>query len=583
MQALTRRITLLVGFSLLVALVVVNTWVIRSRVNRQVATHHWVVHTEQVLNQMALTESLLKDAETGQRGYLFTGGLSYLDPYNAARLQVELELGKLAALTADNAEQQKRVQQIRELTQAKLDELASTITLYQSGRVEDSRQLVLTNVGKQTMDHIRALFDEMRSEEARLDAQRSAEYEHSVRVTDWCILLTSVIAVLGLAGLAYSIVRDIRGREQHAADLLDRESWFRITLSSIGDGVIATDGNGKVTFMNPVAEKLTGRWLGEAKGNPIEKAFPIFNEITNAPVENPVAKVMQLGSIVGLANHTVLRHKDGTVIPIEDSAAPIRDARGELIGVVLVFRDATHERQTQEVLRRTEKLAATARLASTMAHEINNPLEAIGNLIFLASQSEDLPQEAAVYLSGAEDELQRVFHSTRQTLGFYRESRLREQTDVVALVQSVLKIFDNKLRAKEIEVSTDLAPVPTISTFSGEIRQVVANLLSNAADAVPANGRIGIRVRSSEDGGGVEISVQDNGPGIAAEHLPRIFEAFFTTKNDVGTGLGLWVAKEVAERHGGCVRVSTNTDGGHGTTFTVFLPKLPQAQSANAV
>jgi PAS domain S-box-containing protein len=157
-----------------------------------------------------------------------------------------------------------------------------------------------------------------------------------------------------------------------------------VTLSGIGDAVIATDRHGIVTFLNPVAETLTGTSLERAKGQTIEEVFPIFNEATHLPAEDPVKKVLEVGSVVGLANHTALMNADGTLIPIEDTAAPIRDDRGQLIGVVLVFRDATKERKAQEIVRKTEKLAAAARLAASVAHELNNPLEAVTNLIYLA-------------------------------------------------------------------------------------------------------------------------------------------------------------------------------------------------------
>ena len=211
-------------------------------------------------------------------------------------------------------------------------------------------------------------------------------------------------------------------REKDAASLRESEQWFRVTLSSIGDGVIATDKQGRVSFLNPIAERLTGTSLEEARGKKIGEVFPIFSEATNNPMENPVDKVLALGSVVGLANHTVLRHSDGHLLPIEDSAAPITDDSGRLIGAVLVFHDASRERNFQDVLRRTEKLAAAARLAATVSHEINNPLEAIGNLIFLARTSPDASERVVAQLQLAEQELARVSHITRQTLGFYRES-----------------------------------------------------------------------------------------------------------------------------------------------------------------
>ena len=147
-----------------------------------------------------------------------------------------------------------------------------------------------------------------------------------MHLTVFCIYAASLLAAFGLIALAYFILHEITLRERHSAQIKQREEWFRVTLTSIGDGVIATDERGTVTFINPIAERLTGTLLNQAKGKAIEEVFPIFNEVTLLPVENPVGKVMALGHIVGLANHTVLRHRDGSLLPIEDSAAPIRDS-----------------------------------------------------------------------------------------------------------------------------------------------------------------------------------------------------------------------------------------------------------------
>jgi len=282
-----------------------------------------------------------------------------------------------------------------------------------------------------------------------------------------------------------------------------------------------------------------------------------------------------LGCVVGLANHTVLRHRDGHLLPIEDSAAPITDDSGKLIGVILVFHDASRERTLQEVLRRTEKLAAAARLAATVSHEINNPLEAIGNLVFLARTNPDTPGKVVEQLALAEQELARVSHITRQTLGFYRESTSPTSVHIPALVESVLTLYSNKLQVKQIRVQLTLETCPPVIGLAGEIQQLVSNIISNAIDAVPFNGTLKIDASPVKlaNGDSIRLKIEDDGPGIAPENMKRIFEPFFTTKKDVGTGLGLWVCKEIAQRHGGSVNVeSKNEDGTTGAVFTVLLP-----------
>jgi PAS domain S-box-containing protein len=348
-----------------------------------------------------------------------------------------------------------------------------------------------------------------------------------------------------------------------------------VTLTSIGDAVIATDEKGRVTFLNPIAEELLGRSLSQAQGRPVEEIFPIFNESTGKPVENPVKKVMELGIVVGLANHTVLERSDGAMTPIEDSAAPIRDRSGRIVGVVLVFRDATHERKSQELVRKSEKLAAAARFAATVAHEINNPLEAVGNLIYIAKGIAEMPTAGVELLVSAEQELERVSHITRQTLGFFREPKAMQPVDLPSVVESVLRIYANRIKNKQITIEREFGECPAIQGLTGELTQVVSNLIANATDAVSTGGTIRVKLECLEDAGDkmVQVTIADDGPGIAPQHRESIFEPFFTTKKDVGTGLGLWVTKEIVDRHGGRIEVdSGNGNGASGSVFSVLLP-----------
>ncbi len=578
MQPFYKRFSVVTGFGALLLLLLANGLVIRRQLAIQVENQALVRHTTDLLLQLSNTESLLKDAETGQRGYLYTGEPLYLAPYTLAVDQIDNEIEKLAELAADNPAEQARISRLHALANKKLEELSASIALYQSGHPDEAHALVLTNHGLLTMDKIRALVDEMQKEETSLDGTRTQTYHRSVRVTVACIYAASLLAALGLILLAYFILHELTLREKHSAQIKQREEWFRVTLTSIGDGVIATDGRGVVTFINPVAEGLTGVPFAEAKGQQIHDVFPIFNEVSLRPVDNPVRKVMQLGHTVGLANHTVVRHRNGTLTPIEDSAAPIRDDLGQLVGVVLVFRDATADRKSQELLRKTEKIAAAARLAATVAHEINNPLEAVSNLVYLAKLRPGVPSQALEDLNLAEQELNRVSHVTRQTLGFYREANQPDKLDVPTIVESVLRLYSNKFKTKNIQVQHESEPCPPLQGFPGELQQVIANIVSNAADAVEPGGtlKVSIACIDGADGKAIKVRVEDDGPGIAAEHMDRIFEPFFTTKKNVGTGLGLWVSKTIVERHGGTIEVASHRDNGsHGTVFSVLIPCTP--------
>lgn len=575
MQTFYKRFSVVTGFLVVLVLLAGNAFFLRRQLDVQIERQTWVLHTRQVLSELQQIESLLQNAETGQRGYLYTGDPKYLGSFKSAVSGVDPHIDRLVELTADNPREQARIPDLRTLSNKKLAELALTISLYQAGKPDEARAIVLSDVGLVYMNDIHQIVAQMTQEEDSLDVFRRAGYEQSIRSTIASIYLASGIAAVGLILLGWYILREMDLREKHAIEIRAREEWFRVTLTSIGDAVIATDKNGKVTFVNPVAEALTGTCLANAAGRQIHEIFPIFNEYTQQVAENPVRKVIALGKVVGLANHTVLQHADGTLIPIEDSAAPIRDDRNELIGVVLVFRDVTSERKSQEVLRKTEKLAAAARLSATVAHEINNPLAAVVNLVYIAKAEPDLPNSVVQHLTLAEQELERVAHITRQTLGFYRESNILEKIDIRALIDSVLKLYSNKFRSKDIAVVRDFGECPPILAAPGSLEQIVSNLVSNAADAVGLNGNIRVKAHRLEEPSGnvLQMVIEDDGPGIAGEDLDRIFEPFYTTKKDVGTGLGLWVTKEIVDRLGGKIQVGLGSiSEARGAAFTIELP-----------
>jgi PAS domain S-box-containing protein len=575
MRALLKPISVLTCFGILILVLVAGILMTRRQLAQQMDAQAWVVHTREVIYHLQATEFLLKDAESGQRGFLLTGDDHYLDSYNASVAQIAPHLARLAQLIGENHRLATELTTLRWLAANKTLEMQETIDLYHEGRQEDARKLVLTNWGKTAMDEVRESVASMEAEEQQLDVARNAEYDRSARATVTSLYLVGAVGIAGLCALALFILRAIRLREEYTRSTREQEERFRVTLMSIGDAVIATDHEGKVTFMNPLAERLTGNAADQSEGRPIQEICPITNEVTGMAEESPVKKVMEEGNVLGIANHTIL-HADGRRIPIQDSAAAILDDRGSLIGVVLVFRDVTSERKSQEVLRRTDKLTAAARLAATVAHEINNPLEAVSNLVYLAKTAPGAPDAVIAHLSLAEDELARVAHITQQTLGFYRETNSPVPMELARIMDSVLELFANKIEAKEIAVDRRYKPCPSIIGTPGEMRQAMANLISNAVDAVGNDGVISVDIHCAQERGEqmAEVAVQDDGPGIPSENLGRIFEPFFTTKRDVGTGLGLYVTRDIVERQGGTLDVlpSGHIGGMHGACFVMRLP-----------
>jgi PAS domain S-box-containing protein len=530
-------------------------------------------HTQQVMLHLEEVRSLVADAETGQRGYLLTGDKSYLLPYQDAQARLEPALAQLTDLTSDNASQQSRILQLHGMISAKMTELGSTVVLYEQGKGEEALQIVHSNLGRGVMDQIRDLMRDLQTEETRLLGERQAALKRSTQLFVTIVLSTALNLLLLI--VIVGLHRQSMAAERSSAEQVRiREQQFRTTLTSIGDAVITTDAQGRVTFVNQTAETVLGRKLADCVQRPLEEVFPIYNEQTGAVAENPVNRVLASGQVTGLANHTVLKRPDGTQVPIEDSAAPIRDDAGRVCGVVLVFRDVTRERESQAALRRADRLMVAGRLAASVAHEINNPLEAVFNLIYLAVNHPSTPAEVREQLGKAVQELNRVAHVTRQTLRFHHTAPGIAEVDVSALVDELLELFATRFSSRGIVVERQYQPGLKIVISQDDLKQVLSNLLANAADAMPNGGELTIAIEPLSQAGEprLRIAVADTGCGIAPENRSRIFEPFFTTKPQIGTGLGLWVVKQLVEQHGGSVLLQSPGDGKAGARFEVQLP-----------
>ncbi|MBZ5504063.1 MAG: PAS domain-containing protein [Acidobacteriia bacterium] len=244
-----------------------------------------------------------------------------------------------------------------------------------------------------------------------------------------------------------------------------------------------------------------------------------------------------------------------------------------MLGVAM---DVTSRKATEQTLRQSEKIAATGRLAASIAHEINNPLASVMNALYILRTNSKMPESALVYVRTAEEELARVVHITKQTLGFYREISSPVMSSVPHLFEEVLAAYDERIEQGRITVHKDFSDVGPLAAFPTELRQVFSNLVLNAIEAITAPGNINIRVRQGHDGqgrAGIRVAVADDGCGIPAENMSQIFEPFFSTKNSKGTGLGLWVSQGIVQKHQGSLRVRSRTgEALHGTCCAVFLP-----------
>jgi PAS domain S-box-containing protein len=313
-------------------------------------------HSHEVLRTLDETLARLVDAETGQRGYLLTGDEGYLEPYREAIRNLDRVSGQLKSLTSGQPDQRKRIQTLEPLIEKKLAILQRTIDLRRKEGFEAANKLVLEGQGKEWMDQIRVVLAEMVDEEDNLRTIRTQEMKTVLARTSRLVVAGNLLSILLLSLVFVVLLHELSERKRAQEALTKSEKWFSTTLASVGDAVIATDMNGRVTFMNSVAESLTGWTRAEAAGKSMDLVFDIVNKETRRPVENPVKKVLRDGKVIGLADHTLLLSKGGKEFDVEDSAAPILTATGEGHGVVLVFRDITDKNQAEAETRRQKEL-----------------------------------------------------------------------------------------------------------------------------------------------------------------------------------------------------------------------------------
>jgi len=359
------------------------------------------------------------------------------------------------------------------------------------------------------------------------------------------------------------------------ADRTTREMAAIVEYSR--DAIFSTHPNGAISSWNRAAEHLYGYTAEEAVGLPITRLAPPERR---DEVERNLEILNSGGHVASYRTERIRR--DGTRWPVLLSVSPLLNARGEIVGASAIARDISAEKQSEEAVRRSEKLATAGRLAASIAHEINNPLEAVVNLLYLARND---PSHAGEYLTLAEQEVGRVARLAQQTLGFVRDASSPGSMDPAAIMDEILQLYSRKLEGRRIRVSRRYRGSCQISGYSGELRQLLANLLVNAVDAMADGGSLQVRVATGHDwsdgGEGVRITVADNGSGIPRDHLQQIFEPFYTTKKDTGTGLGLWVSRGIVQKHGGRIRVRSRADGRvTGTVFSIFLPQRNEIRRA---
>ena len=413
-----------------------------------------VRHTGAVLLQLKELLSLVKDAETGQRGFVRTGRDDYLQPYLGAAANLDAELKQLDDLVRDNPLQQAKAAAVRQRVDAKLREMQATVQARQQGDLQGAMRMLQSDAGKVEMDALRQAVADMRARELELREQRLGDEAATYTRAVGSGLFSGVAALAALLGLLLYLRRFLALRNSTEAALAAEAEKFRTTLLSIGDAVISTDTQGTVTSLNAVAEQLTGWTRDRAVGQPLATVFHIVNETTRAVVESPVDKALREGTIVGLANHTALLREDGSEIPIDDSAAPIRDATGATVGCVLVFRDVSDRKAAEAALHESD-----TRLRVTLA-SIGDAViatDAMGQVSYLNAAAAQLTGWTAADALG--QPLKNVFsvlhETTREPLADPAE-QARTTGTVVALANHAALVAKD---GSEVAVEDSAAPI----------------------------------------------------------------------------------------------------------------------------
>jgi PAS domain S-box-containing protein len=539
------------------------------------ATHEW--------------EKLLIDMETGLRGFNMTGDPRFLQPYNEAKSLVDEKYRTLSDLVAGDTDQANALKAVGNSVMDWRNQAEDSI---RAGKYDSTPQSMETALSrKKLMDSIRGQIAGILFREEHMLNERSTE----VDVTKRSFFLFGAVA-LGLVAIltGLHVARQMRlladSYEDSLSEVATQKEWFRVTLSSIGDAVIVADVNGRTTFMNPEAERMTGWEIADARGKPLRSIFRIVNEESRQPVDDPVEKVFKEKRVVGLANHTLLISRNGTEWPIEDSAAPIYGPDQTMAGVVLVFHDATERRRAakllmnhaaeleQKVLARTVELQRTINeleaFSYTVSHDLRAPLRAMQGYsrALLEDFSDKWGEEERGFLTRIAKASERLDVLIHDLLTYSKLNKERQAIVPVNLDQLLQDILTQYPTFQDPAFSFEVQrPLPSVMGNESGLTQAISNLLTNAVKFADPLRPPKIKIWAESSGFTVKLWVEDNGIGIAPENHLRIFKMFeqVDARKYEGTGMGLAIAKKAVESMQGTIGIESAL--GIGTKIWIEL------------
>jgi PAS domain S-box-containing protein len=571
-----------------------------------------VEHTVDVQAQLDAVLLALAETETNQLAYLLSGADGYLAAYRGQQAHLDSALARLGSLLTDNPAQIGRYRELRAAVTEKLAAMNQAIAVREASGLAAAVRTLPTDGSRPIMARVQTIAGRMVDEETQLLEARRDRLAFANRSARRGRIGSGILSAGLLVGVVLLAAARARARDRAARLVAEQREHLGVTLESIGDGVIATDLEGRVTLMNSVAAALTGWTPQEAAGRRVHEVFNIISEETRTRAENPVDRVLKEGKVQGLANHTLLISRDGTERPVDDSGAPIRGADGPTRGAVLVFRDVSDRRRQEQALRDSERrfreAAAREQAARTeaetanrlkdeflavLSHELRTPLNAVLGWTQIlqgggASQAtairglSSIKRNAEAQQRLVEDLLDVSRIVTRK---FPVE---RRPTEVRSAVSAAIEGVRPAAAAKALVLNADLDGPALANADPHRIQQLASNLLSNAVKFTPGGGRIDVSLKSDRDR--VRLTVSDSGEGIAGDLLPHIFDRFrqgdgSSTRAHGGLGLGLAIAKYIVEAHDGTIEAISGGPG-QGSTFVVEVPAgepMPVAVEASAI
>ncbi len=610
-----------IGATLLVALgAAMSFWTAQQFKNASTARHQ----SYKVIRGADDLLSALTEAETEMRGFLLTGDAVFLQPHETQHKQISDQLEALRNITALETAKI-HLDALIPLVAAKLAGLSRSIELRRDNQLGAALAAVSSGEGRRLMDAIRVeIADFIQLEEGLLD-QRDAGFEKSMRNLLVAITIASFMVLIYALTFAYVMrrysvrriksavhletlrlldVQEALNKELHQANLklLVSEARLSVTLNSIGDAVIATDAGARITFLNPMAEKLTGWKWADASGRAVDEIFHIINQETRLPAAVPIIAALEHGTTQGMANHTILIARDGVERSIADSCAPIRDPAGKVVGAVLVFRDVTEEYATQKTLHdiqvenqtiltdrntalQISKAAADkanqakSEFLSAMSHELRTPLNAI--LGFAQLMESGAPPPSLAQMRSLEQILKAGWYLLELIneildLALIEAGKVTLSHESVSLAEVMLEcraMIEPQAHKRGLSMSFPRFDVPTfVSADRVRLKQVLINLLFNAVKYNKPEGAVTVQCTLSAPDT-LHISIRDTGMGLNSEQLAHLFQPFNRlgreTGAEEGTGIGLVVTKRLVELMGGTIGVESVV--GEGSMFWIDL------------